>query len=215
MIITKKNSAHVVTCWVEIESDIRHQVTEYEGTKQFHEQRINRTFKDKILKFNADNQRADEDPETKEIIQRNSWFAFNSLYGTDEERALIKLLETWIQNEGGVYKDIYLLRNERHFTIHNFSDGEAFEPDFALFLHKQNGESLTYQLLIEPKGRHLIKHEQWKEDFLKEIRADRDSKVLTENHKYRVIGVGCFYNKQRQNDFEEVLNAALAENVEV
>lgn len=198
-----------------IESDIRYQVTEYEGTKQFREQRINRTFKDKILKFNANNQRADEDPEMKEIIQRNSWFAFNSLYGTDEEKALIKLLDTWIQNEGTAYKDIYLLRNERHFTIHNFSDGEAFEPDFALFLHKQNGESLTYQLLIEPKGRHLIKHEQWKEDFLKEIRADHRSRVLTENHKYRVIGVGCFYNDKREPEFEEALNAALTENVEV
>ena len=198
-----------------IESDIRDQITEYEGTKQFQEQRINRTFKDKILKFNANNQRADEDPETKEIIRRNSWFAFNSLYGTDEERALIKLLDTWIQNEGAAYKDIYLLRNERHFTIHNFSNGQAFEPDFALFLHKQNGESLTYQLLIEPKGKHLIKHEQWKEDFLKEIRADRRSSVLTENHKYRVIGVGCFYNKQQEPEFEEALDAALAENAEV
>ena len=51
-----------------IESDIRKQITEYEGTKQFHEQPINAIFKDKILKFNANNSRADEDPETKNII---------------------------------------------------------------------------------------------------------------------------------------------------
>ena len=197
-----------------IESDIGEQITEYEGTKQFHERPINTVFKDKILKFDAGNSRADEDQVTKEIIQRNSWFAFNSLYGTNEESALIELLDRWIQNEGAAYKDIYLLRNERHFAIYNFSDGRAFEPDFVLSLRNQNGESLNYQLFIEPKGKHLIKHEQWKEDFLKEIRADRNSKVLTENNKYRVIGVGRFYNKQWELEFEETLDAALAENVE-
>ena len=198
-----------------IESDIREQVTQYEGTKQFHEQPINAIFKDKILKFNANNPRADEDQGTKDIIRENSWFAFNSLYGTDEESALMELLNRWIRDVRSTYEDIYLLRNERHFAIYNFSDGHAFEPDFVLFLRKQNGESLTYQLFIEPKGAHLIKDQQWKEDFLKEIRDDHRSRVLTENHKYRVIGVGCFYNQQRQNDFEEILNAALAENAEV
>ena len=198
-----------------IESEVRERVTQYEGTEQFHEKRINEIFEDKILKLNAGNSRTDEDPETKEIIRENSWFAFNSLYGTSEESAFVELMNRWIGEVEATYKDIYLLRNERHFAIYNFSDGRAFEPDFVLFLRKQNGESLTYQLFIEPKGRHLIKDQQWKEDFLKEIRADRDSKVLTENHKYRVIGVGYFYNKQRENDFEEVLNAALTENVEV
>ena len=196
-----------------IESDVQEQITQYEGTKQFHEKRINEIFVDKILKFTADPSRADEDPDTKDIIQKNSWFAFNNLYGTGEESAFVELMNRWIGEAQATYKDIYLLRNERHFAIYNFSDGRAFEPDFVLFLRKQNGESLTYQLFIEPKGRHLIKYEQWKEDFLKEIRVDHNSKVLTENNKYRVIGVGCFYNEQREREFEEALDAALAENV--
>ena len=198
-----------------IESDIREQITQYEGTKQFHEKPINAIFVDKILKLNAVHSRADEDPETKDIIQQNSWFAFNSLYGTDQESAFLELMNRWVREAEATYKEIYLLRNERHFAIYNFSDGRAFEPDFALFLRKQNGESLTYQLFIEPKGAHLIKHEQWKEDFLKGIRADRHSRVLTENHKYRVIGVGHFYNKKWELEFEETLDAALAENIEV
>ena len=198
-----------------IESDIRKQITEYEGTKQFHVKRINEIFVDKILKFSASSSRADEDPETKDIIRKNSWFAFNSLYGTSEESAFVELMNRWIREAEATYKDIYLLRNERHFAIYNFADGRAFEPDFVLFLRKQNGESLNYQLFIEPKGKHLIKHEQWKEDFLKEICADRRSSILTENRKYRIIGVGCFYNERRQNAFEEVLNAALTERVEV
>lgn len=198
-----------------IESDIREQTTEYEGTKQFHEKRINEIFVDKILKLNAGNSRANEDPETTDIIRENSWFAFNNLYGTDQESAFIELMNWWIREAEATYKDIYLLRNERHFAIYNFADGRAFEPDFVLFLRKQNGESLNYQLFIEPKGKQLIKHEQWKEDFLKEIRADRNSRVLTESHKYRVIGVGRFYNKRWEIEFEETLNAALSENIEV
>ena len=198
-----------------IESDIREQFTQYEGTKQFHEQPINMVFKDKTLKFNANNPRANEDQETKGIIQENSWFAFNDLYGTSEESAFVELLNRWTREAKAAYKDIYLLRNERHFAIYNFSDGRAFEPDFVLFLRKQNGELLTSQLFIEPKGAHLIKDQQWKEDFLKEIRAGRRSSVLTEDHKYRVIGVSCFYNEQREREFEEVLDTVLAENVEV
>ena len=197
-----------------IESDIRKQITEYKGTKQFHEKRINEIFVDKILKFNAGNSRADEDPETKNIIRKSSWFAFNDLYGTSEENAFVELMNRWIREAEAIYKEIYLLRNERHFAIYNFSDGQAFEPDFVLFLCKQNGELLNYQLFVEPKGRHLIKDQQWKEEFLKEIRVDRRSRVLTENHKYRVIGVGRFYNEQREREFEETLNAALAENIE-
>ena len=198
-----------------IESDILEQITEYEGTEQFHYQPISEIFVDKIMKFSANTSRANEDLDTTDIIRKNSWFAFNNLYGTDEEDALVELMNRWIQKTEATYKDIYLLRNERHFAIYNFSDGRAFEPDFVLFLRKQNGESLNYQLFIEPKGKHLIKHEQWKEDFLKEIRADHHSKVLTENYKYRVVGVGRFYNKQWESEFEETLDAALAENVKV
>ena len=197
-----------------IESDIREQVTEYEGTEQFHEQRINDVFVDKILKFSANTSRANENPDTTDIIRKNSWFAFNNLYGTDEEDALVELINRWIRDAKATYKEVYLLRNERHFAIYNFSDGRAFEPDFVLFLRKQNGASLNYQLFIEPKGKHLIKHEQWKEDFLKEIRTDRNSKVLIENHKYCVVGVDRFYNKQWELEFEETLDAALAENIE-
>ena len=198
-----------------IESDILEQITEYEGTDPFHHQPISEVFVDKIMKFSANTSRANEDPNTKDIIRENSWFAFNNLYGTDEEDELVELMNRWIQKAEATYKDIYLLRNERHFAIYNFSDGRTFEPDFVLFLRKQNGESLNYQLFIEPKGKHLIKYEQWKEDFLKEIRADRHSKVLTENYKYRVVGVDHFYNKQWEREFEETLDAALAENVEV
>ena len=70
------------------------------------------------------------------------------------------------------YEAIYLLRNEGHFAIYNFSDGQAFQPDFVLFLREKSGKFLIYQLFIEPKGRHLKEHDQLERAFLKEITAE-------------------------------------------
>ncbi|WP_042684524.1 hypothetical protein [Methermicoccus shengliensis] len=68
------------------------------------------------------------------------------------------------------YSEVYLLRNASLFKIYRFLDGKAMEPDFVLFLKKEDSDEIEqYQLFIEPNGEHLIKTDQWKEDFLKEI----------------------------------------------
>ena len=192
-----------------IESELREQITEYEGATNFHEKQINAVFTNKTLRFSADNPRvSDESQEFEDFVRVKDWFAFSGLYGTSEERGLVKLLNRWIAEAEESYEDIYLLRNERHFSLYNFSDGRAFEPDFVLFLGKINGESLTYQLFIEPKGEHLVNQEDWKQEFLKKIRVECRSRILTENRKYRVIGVP-FYTSNRENDFKAKLNETL------
>ena len=192
-----------------IESELRKQITDYKGTTDFHQKQINAVFTDKTLKFSADNPRATENHESEYLVRAKDWFAFNGLYGTSEEKAFVKMLNTWIAELDETYEDIYLLRNERHFALYNFSDGRAFEPDFVLFLGKANGESLTYQLFIEPKGKHLEDQDRWKEDFLKEICVERHNRILTENSKFRIIGVPTFYNSERENDFKAKLNETL------
>ena len=58
------------------------------------------------------------------------------------------------------------MRNANLFKIYRFSDGEAMEPDFVLFLKKENSDKIEqYQLFVEAKGEHLMKKDQWKEDF--------------------------------------------------
>ena len=42
-------------------------------------------------------------------------------------------------------------------------------------LQAKRGEELTYQVFIEPKGNHLVAHDKWKEDFLKEIRDEKSN----------------------------------------
>ena len=194
----------------QIESEIRKEITEYEGTKHFYEEQIHAIFTDKTLKFNVDVPRAD-DSDIAYLVKVSDWFAYENLYGTSEEKAFVQMLDRWIQESEKVYEDIYLIRNEGHFSIYNFSDGQGFQPDFVLFLREKNGESLSYQLFIEPKGEHLVEHDRWKEDFLKQIRVEYQSKILTENSKYRIIGVPSFYHERYENQFKDDLNAVLKE----
>ena len=197
----------------QIESEIREEITEYEGTKHFYTQQIRAVFTDKTLKFNVDTQRAD-DSDLAYLVKVSDWFAYESLYGTSEEKAFVQMLDRWIQESEETYEDIYLLRNEGHFSIYNFSDGRGFQPDFVLFLREKNGNALSYQLFIEPKGEYLAANDRWKEEFLEEIRAEFHSKILTENSKYRVIGVPSFYHERYENQFKDELNAALTETAQ-
>jgi len=192
----------------QIESEIHKEITEYEGTKSFYEEQVRAVFTDKTLKFNMDTPRVD-DSDLAYLVKVSDWFAYDTLYGTSEEKAFVQMLDRWIQESKETYEDIYLLRNEGHFSLYNFSDGKPFQPDFVLFLREKNGEPLSYQLFVEPKGEHLAETDRWKEKFLEKIRAEYHSKILTENNKYRVIGVPSFYHERYENQFKDELNAAL------
>ena len=193
----------------QLESEIGEQITEYEGTTQFQEEYVHAIFTDKRMEFSPNNLNAEDDPQFRHLISLRDWFAFDTLYGTSEEKAFVRLLDRWIQDTEINYETIYLLRNEGHFSLYNFSDGQGFQPDFLLFLREKNRNALSYQLFIEPKGEHLADGDRWKEEFLQEICEEYQSKVLTENSKYRIIGVPSFYHENYENQFRDDLNAAL------
>jgi len=193
----------------QIESEIRANVTDYEGTPDFRRDWVREVFKDKVLKFDAKNPRAAADAQFEHFVSAKHWFAFNTICGTGEEKAFVRMLDRQMQKLQTQYQEIYLLRNEGHFAIYNFNDGQAFQPDFVLFLREKSGRLLIYQLFIEPKGRHLKEHDRWKETFLKEIAAVFGGKPLTFEHKkYRLIGVP-FYNNEDENRFRETLESVL------
>ena len=193
----------------QIEVEIRANVTDYEGTRDFRRNWVREVFKDKVLKFDAKNPRAADDAQFEHFVSAKDWFAFNTVYGTSEEKAFVRMLDRQMQKLADQYEQIYLLRNEGHFAIYNFSDGQAFQPDFVLFLREKDGKLLIYQLFIEPKGRYLKEHDRWKETFLKEITSAFDGRPLTfEDKKYRLIGVP-FYNYEDENQFTASLKSAL------
>ena len=194
-----------------IEAEMKDQFTEYEGTTNFQMKPIQEIFDDKVLKFNKGNSRIKKKSRAfnKQFVKKKDWIAYNGLYGTSEERDLVKLIDEWIKNSPESYDEIYLVRNERHFKIYNFTDGRAFEPDFVLFLLQKNGETTTYQLFIEPKGEYLKERDEWKETFLKTIQEQGITHVLVDNHKYRILAVGQFYSEQVRDQFKEKLTSIL------
>ena len=68
---------------------------------------------------------------------------------------------------------------------------------------------LSYQLFIEPKGKHIADGDRWKEEFLQDICAEFPSRFFTEDSKYRIIGVPSFYNEDHENQFRDNLDNAL------
>jgi type III restriction enzyme len=185
----------------QIEGEIRANVTDYEGTRSFRRDWVREVFKDKVLKFDIKNPRAADDAQFEHFVSGKDWFAFNTIYGTGEEKAFVRMLDRQMQKLQSQYEQIYLLRNEGHFALYNFDDGQAFQPDFVLFLREKSGTMLVYQMFVEPKGRHLKAHDRWKEAFLKDITAHFGSQTLRfEDKRYRLIGVP-FYNNEDENQF--------------
>ena len=190
----------------EIESELRKNIKDYKGTENFKLHQLSRVFSDKVLKLIEGSERADGD---EQFVADKGWYVFNANYGTSEEKAFVRMLERQMDTLKKKYDGIYLVRNERHFKIYSFSDGQAFEPDFVLFLHEKNGHMLTYQIFVEPKGKHLKEHDKWKQTFLREITDKFKDKILEFNtqskkQKYRLVGVP-FYNNEDENKFKQSL----------
>jgi len=191
-----------------LKNEMKNNIVEYEGTRDF------KPYKFKEIFYNGGQPKVLQIPQDKNkdiLINNNDWFVFEKFYGTSEEKSLIELIDKMINTLSSSYKEdeIYLIRNERHFKIFAFEDGRAFEPDFVLFT-KSLENNLYYQIFIEPKGNHLILKDQWKENFLKEIKNKfKDNIIEFENKEYKIIGLQ-FYEKANENSFEDELKEVLS-----
>ena len=193
-----------------IASDLRQNITEFVGTESFLPKGIRSIFTDKTLRLIEGTERADGQ---EGLVSDRDWYVFNANYGTSEEKAFVRMLDAQMSRLKGKYDGIYLIRNERHFKIYNFDDGQAFEPDFVLYLREKSGTTLTYQVFIEPKGKHLTEHDKWKENFLTQIKEKFSGKTLefkprSGAQSYRLVGVP-FYNVEDEREFRESLESAL------
>ena len=219
--LTPKQKVDVATKVLEkISQIIISEDVEFKGTKEFKPYGINKKFKDKTLNIyvreGGDQEYGVGQSETKNLSLRldlsdKDWYVFNDNYGTSEEKNLIKFVNKTHEKLKEKYNKIYLVRNEKFFQLYNFDDGRPLEPDFILFLEKKGtGQSLYYQVFIEPKGDHLLKEDEWKESFLKSLKERAEIKVLWKTKKFIVWGMP-FYNEQLrkvefENEFIKIIN---------
>lgn len=193
----------VVHLLSELEKEMKANITEYQGTADFQPSKVHTVFMDKKIKVKKGSERADGD---QSFLVDQDWYVYDSHYGTSEEREFLDLISRRIDELSKNFREIYLIRNERQLKIFDFKSGQGFEPDYLLFLIDKDGKGLTYQLFIEPKGRHLLEHDKWKDEFLVQIQERFKDKILEfeKGKKYKIFGVP-FYNAEDENMFTEKL----------
>ena len=185
----------------------------YDGTPEFKPLYIHDVFKDKKCTYSdvvdggkGVSQNAPSVPSTWKIdLSKEDWFAFEDNFGTSEEKAFVAYFKTFVPVLKQKYDKVFLVRNERQLHIYSFDGGERFEPDYLLFLHKNNSDGYEQlQVFIEPKGTHLVDKDKWKEDFLLEIEDKAiATKIFVDDNKYRIWGFHFFNTEVRTNEFAD------------
>ncbi|GJM17087.1 MAG: type III restriction endonuclease subunit R [Thermodesulfobacteriota bacterium] len=192
---------------------------DYKGTAEFKPYMVKDTFTDKTLNIvndgDSDQEYGIAQSETTNqslnlSLASKDWFAFNENYGTSEEKYLVKYIDKVIEKLKEKYSEVYLLRNERHLKLFNFNDGQVFEPDFVLFLIKNDAiPALHYQVFIEPKGSQLIKQDEWKRNFLMRLKSEHKIDQLWEDRNYIIWGMPFYNEAETKAEFEKEFSSIL------
>lgn len=208
-----------------LEKDIISVNEKYYGSDKFKPYPIKKIFSDKILrKYVINNmghaevgksQKTVSETQYYEDLDNLKWYAYDDNFGTSEEKLVVKAIKEIMPELETKWTDIYLLRNEKAVRIYNFSDGQAFEPDFLLFANDKKTGNVSWQIFIEPKGSQFLdssntfgnSKEGWKEKFLLEITARTEAKTLIDDDRYRIIGVPFYNNIITDNLVKEKLRA--------
>jgi len=168
-------------------------------SKYFYPQNTGKSFEKNITRKYSKN----ESSENYDF----DWYVYENSVLTSEEKSFVKWFadNMMTKKQSGKteleernWSDIFLARNEKAVKLYSWfavNPGEGFEPDFVLFMKK---EEIEYVFYIEPKGEHLFEFDKWKEDFLLEIESvvfTQQTKMIN-NKNWRLIGLP-FYNENK------------------
>ena len=205
----------------ELSGRIKANSSEFVGTIEFKSYKISTQAKTKSLEILVNDSPSSDreygvaissprNPDLELDLSKEGWYIYEENYGTSEEKHFIHFIKHSLNDLKQKYRDIYLLRNESLFKIYRFSDGRAIEPDFVLFLREKDSQkALSYQIFIEPKGNHLLRQDQWKEEFLEEIEEQFYIDTLYETGKYKLVGLPFYNETMTKQQFREVFEEKL------
>jgi len=203
-----------------VADDIALNEKSFEGTKEFKPYPINEIFDDHILRNYTITQGDAEFGISQSLpgsyegrssryyldLSKEDWHAYDDNFGTSEEKMLVLLIKSLVEELREKWDDIYLVRNEGSFKIYEFGNpGRAFEPDYVLFANDKRDASISWQIFIEPKGGNLIENDAWKQNFL--FKISEEARIIGENSDARVVGVPFFNSdiESRSNVIQEAL----------
>ena len=198
----------------EIEKIIIQKHRLYKGSKKFSKKEIKDVFRNKTF-YTSDRKKTigqseDLNSDLHLDIPNKDWYVFNDNFGTDQEKYLVKFICKAYQKLKEKFDEIYLIRNEEFFKIYDFENGKGFCPDFVLFLIKGK-TPIHLQIFIEPKGKHLIEYDRWKNDFLLDVKPE--CITIEDNAEYKIWGLPFFNNPETKRDFknsfDEIVNHSL------
>lgn len=186
------------------------------GTKAFKGHMVRDVFKDHTFRVTEGSDKKEEGISIKVTtnillrcdIDNADWFAYDDNHGTEEEKYLIKYIESIMDKLSEKYNEIYLVRNEKDLKIYDFETGRATEPDFVLFMRRKYTEGVfdNIQIFIEPKGPQLRGTDSWKEEFQKRIHSEGFIQFHTQNQDFEIWGMP-FYTESVKKEFEEAMKA--------
>lgn len=215
------------TLLTKMESSLIPMEEKFIGSDEFKPYPIHKVFEDNIIRKYSIQENSNSEfgisqknagsTQYFENIDELTWYAYDDNFGTSEEKLLVRSIKNLMTTLEKQWSDIYLLRNEKGVRIFNFSDGQAFEPDFLLFANDKKTGNISWQIFIEPKGSQFLdsnntfknSKEGWKEAFLNEITERSESKVLIDDDKYRIIGLPFFNEKNTKSQFVNALKNVL------
>ena len=129
--------------------------------------------------------------------------------GASEEKRFVKWIGGQIGKLREKYKDaeIYVIRNELDYCFYNPEDGRRFFPDYLMIINDYINHAMYYQCIIEPKGGHILEHDQWKEDALLDIHEN--SGVSYNSTRKDTKADIEFMEKIKAQGYQEVKNIGL------
>ena len=194
-----------------IKPELERGKAKFRGTKEFKPQYIKDVFRKEItmnLQIKGEVGRGvaqsslHSHPHLFCDLAAQDWYAYNEDYGTDQEKYLVKFIESNLGALTSSTNEVFLVRNEGDFAIFSFESGEQFEPDYVLFIHDINKKSTQIkQVFIEPKGEQIWDKDAWKNEFLMNIESESTIQKRIDNYTYTLVGLP-FYNKSKgQTEF--------------
>ena len=196
-----------------VKNDIKANSSKYRGTKDFDPVVVKEAVIDKYLIIEEPKEGSQQERGLSMNGPRSSiplnltnedWYVYSDDYGTDEEKYLVKFIYDIKDKLQKTFKETYLIRNQKMLDLFTFKKGERFEPDYILMLGDGKSKANYLQLFIEPKGQQLENKDEWKQEFLLEIKQENKIINLFEDDKYKIFGLP-FYQESKKIDFKDKL----------